>query len=101
MKRVLPFLLVVLFLTMGCERLASSGNPEDHIAKVNVTQSGEISLNGKSVSLEELKSELARIKLLGGAVWYSREAPNEEPSEEAMKVFEVVMSSELPIKLVK
>jgi len=97
MRKHLVFLLLIVFFGVGCGQ-AAQGAPKE-ISKIRVTQSGQILLNGNPASLEEVKTELNRLKFLGGAVWYSRENAKGEPSQDAAAVFEQIMASGLPIKL--
>jgi len=83
----------------GKEQREMPSQPE--IARVKVTASGEITLNGRPVSLEELKREFARLKRAGGTVWYHRANPAGEPTPEAMAVIDAVVAAGLPIKLVE
>ncbi|MGH7753072.1 MAG: NADH-quinone oxidoreductase subunit N [Gemmatimonadales bacterium] len=81
------------------QREPTPSQPE--IAKVKVTAAGEITLNGRSVSLEELKREFARLKRVGGVVWYHRANPGGDPTPESMAVIEAVVAAGLPITLVE
>ncbi len=69
------------------------------IAKVKVDRVGTIYLNGKTVNIEELKQEFARLKQSKGAVWYYRDNPQGEPSAQAMAVIQAVIDAQLPVKL--
>jgi hypothetical protein len=69
------------------------------IAKVKVTQTGVIYLNGKKASMEELRQEFARLKQVNGVVWYYRENPQEEPPPQAMAVVEAIVEAQLPVRL--
>lgn len=72
------------------------------VALVRVDKAGRVSLNRKAVTLGELEKEFARLKQIGGAVWYYRENPEaEEPPPQAMEVIKLVIAAELPIMLLK
>jgi hypothetical protein len=69
------------------------------VAKVKVTRSGQVFLNGQPTPLEDLRQAFQRLKTEGGVVWYYREDPSGEPPEEAMAVIQAVTDARLPIKL--
>lgn len=71
------------------------------IAKVKVDQRGTVYLNGKTVTMEELKREFARLSQANGAVWYYRENPQGEPSAQAMTVIQAIIDASLPVRLVE
>ncbi len=102
-------LVALVFFGVGCDK--ASEQPADRvqdggtvqqfaeIAKVKVDQAGTIYLNGKTVGLEELKEEFARLKQANGAVWYYRENPQGEPPAEAMEVIQAIVDAKLPVKM--
>ena len=75
--------------------------PLEHggVAKVKVTASGQIYLNGLAADLSDLREALMRLRDKRGVVWYYRENPAGEPPKEAMAVIQVVAEARLPIKL--
>lgn len=99
----------LVFLGVGCdsgsgqragqrqERGTVQGSAE--IAKVKVDQTGTIYLNGKRVTLEELKQEFSRLKQVNGTVWYDRENPQGEPPPQAMAVIQAVVEAKLSVRL--
>ena len=98
MKRFFVISLLLFFIGTGCGH-SSSVTGTQIVGKVKVTQAGGITFNGKSLTLEDLKVELNRLKQAEGAVEYYRESADGEPSEKAMEVFGAIMESGLPIKL--
>ena len=46
---------------------------------MKVSRAGVIYLNGKQATMEQLKTEFARLKNANGAVWYYRENPTGQP----------------------
>ena len=72
---------------------------ESPVAKIIIEQSGEVSLDGKVVSLAELDNELLRLKELGAIVWYHRRIPEQPATDAAMAVLKRVGSARLPIML--
>lgn len=71
------------------------------IAKVKVDRAGRIYLNGRIVTLEDLKRELSRLYKVNGAVWYHRENPHQDPSPEALTVLQAIIDARLPVKLLE
>lgn len=73
------------------------------IVKINIDTSGKTFANGKEVTLLQLVEILDDLKNNNGCVWYSREAPDQEPSELVLghieKVLAAVADRELPIRL--
>jgi hypothetical protein len=59
------------------------------VAHFKVVVRGGYFLNGKSVSLEEIRMECARLVQIGGVVFYYRENTEEEPAPE---VYEAVIA---------
>ncbi len=96
---------------VGCDRGAEhraertgarpAGQETAEIAKVKVTQTGVIYLNGKKASMEEVRQAFARLKQVNGVVWYYRENQREEPSPQAMAVIEAIVATKLPVRLVE
>jgi hypothetical protein len=78
---------------------AERPRPPAVIARVKVTRTGQLFLNGQPTSLEELVRVFARLKHENGGVWYYREDPAGEPPAEAMAVIQAVADARLPIKL--
>ena len=66
---------------------------------MKVAQSGEIYLNGGSVTLEELRSRLEEVKEQKGVVWYYRENPAGEPPKAALEAIKIITELKLPVKL--
>jgi hypothetical protein len=66
------------------------------VAKIKVDQAGEIYLNKKAVTLEELRQELVKLKQTNGGVWYRLEDPS-HPQAKAVR--KAIMESQLPIKI--
>ena len=71
------------------------------IAKVKVDRAGRIYLNGRIVTLENLKRELSRLHKVNGAVWYHRENPHQDPPPEALVVLQAIIDARLPVKLLE
>jgi hypothetical protein len=104
-------LVGLLVLGIGCDQRPRqrpepaqgrpTGQEATEVAKVKVTQAGMIYLNGKTVTMAELKQEFTRLKQAHGVVWYYRENPQGEPPPQAMTVIEAIVEAKLPVKLVE
>ena len=71
------------------------------ISKVKIDRAGTIYLNGKTVTIEELKKEFARLGQADGAVWYYRENQRGEPPPQAMAVIQAIIDAHLPVRLME
>lgn len=105
--RLISLILVgLVFLQAGCGRRPDASaskmqlrpdlHPPAELAKVKVSQDGEIFLDGKPTTMEDLKRELSRLKQVDGGVWYYAEDPS---SPESGAVKRALIDSHLPIKL--
>lgn len=95
-------MILALLMTASCggsDRRGTPNSTSGHISRVKVTQTGVIYLNGKTTSIEDLKKEFALLKSQNGSVWYFRENPQGEPTEQAMAVIKAVVDNKLPIKM--
>ena len=82
-------------LTFSTHVMADSPN----ILKIAVTRGGEVTVNGKRTTLEDLDSICRELAEHNGEVWYYREAPKEEPHPIALKVLDIIIRYNLPIRL--
>jgi len=78
-----------------------AGREFGEVAKVKVDRAGRIYLNGRIVTLENLKRELSRLHNVNGAVWYHRENPDQDPPPEALAVLQAIIGARLPVKLLE
>jgi hypothetical protein len=69
------------------------------VIKVSVLQSGELLLDGRTVSLGQLESALRDAAKANETVGYYREAAAGEPPAIAMAVMELVVRNKLPVRL--
>jgi biopolymer transport protein ExbD len=102
---ILELLLLILFA--GCSNSPNSKPDElkaltndSPYVKVFVSKSGEITLDGKGASLDEVGTAFAALVQKKGVVLYARESPEQyEPHPNAMRVIELVTRNSLPIRL--
>lgn len=73
--------------------------PHEPVIRIKVTVGGDITADGRPVTLEELAAELAAFGRSGGLVLYHREDPAGEPHPNAMRVMALVVENRLPIQL--
>ena len=69
------------------------------VIKVYVEQNGEITANGTSISLTDLDSSFSQLKNNGGILYYSRANINSDPPPQSMKVMNLIIKYNLPVKL--
>ena len=67
------------------------------ILKISILQSGKVLVNSNESSLQDIEKRLLEIKDKNGVVWYYRENPQEEPTDIAMKIIELVVKYKVPI----
>jgi biopolymer transport protein ExbD len=102
--------LLLLFIVTAAVFLAycvQQGQPKtkqaqsSQVVAVHVTANGVIVLNGRQVTLEQLKQEFARLAAAGGAVQYSRDNPTADPPPIAMEVLRAIVAAKLPVEMVQ
>ncbi|HEX3431839.1 MAG TPA: hypothetical protein VHT03_13240 [Rhizomicrobium sp.] len=67
------------------------------VAKIRISPSGDIVIDGRAASLQQLDQTLAREKKDKGEIWYYREAPTSEPTEAQLRIFGIIMDSGLHV----
>ena len=70
-----------------------------NVLKVTVSADGDITVDGQASTLDQLSLELDELKKSAGVVWYHRENAHDEPHSNAMKVMQLVIDNQLPIRL--
>lgn len=105
--------LIIGFLTLGCgntdranEAPLVKKNPvtqeelsiDTNVIKVFIDASGEITADGKVVSLKDLALAFDDLAKRGGTVYYSRSNAQGEPPENAMAVMDLIAVHSLPVK---
>ena len=58
-------------------------------------------MNGRRVSLEQLRQEFARLAAVGGTVQYSRDNPTSDPHPIAMEVIKAIVDAKLAVQMVQ
>ena len=98
-------LAVVLALPVLGLMACSDGGADDGsiqvrpIARVFVNAGGQIFVDDREVSLDELTTALADLRDRDGEVWYQRENPDGVAPPQATAAMKVVLDMKLPIRL--
>ena len=94
--RTLPALLLLAALPATVPQAAAAqGRP---VAKVAVTEAGEVTLDGHPVTLPELREALRSLADWKGEVWYYRPNPAGEPPPNALAVIQAIADARLPVR---
>lgn len=72
---------------------------EQPIAKIRVYRNGKISLNGREVTIEEMRNGFSDLKKKNGVVWYFREAAEQEPHPNATLVVKEIIDANLAVSM--
>lgn len=101
-------LVVILFLIfiIGYRRNPTSNmdkskipTPDTPYIKVYISKSGEITLDDKATTLEDVGVAFAALAQKNGVVLYTRESPEDEPHPIAKEVTDLVIQNRLPIQM--
>jgi hypothetical protein len=67
--------------------------------KIWISKTGSVEIDGKQVEVDSVRAMLAELAQRRGEVFYGRDAAEEDPHPNAMKVLQTVMSSRLPVRM--
>jgi len=67
--------------------------------KIWISKTGSVEINGKQVEVESVGPMLAELAQRKGEVFYGRDAVEEDPHPNGMKVLQLVMASQLPVRM--
>jgi len=90
------------FLSGGCSKqpaTQSPVSPDAPVLKVAVFTDGRLTVDGAASTIEALRDSLRSLSEKNGAVWYYREAGQQEPPPIGMEVMKAVVDARLPIRL--
>lgn len=96
---VLIGLLIAAALTFDVGPAPEGERRDMPVARVRVSQAGQVEMNGVKLTPEQLRKALAGLRDEGGGVMYYRERWDEPPSAEAAKAFEVIIEAGLPVRM--
>jgi hypothetical protein len=94
--RILLFMGLAIGLMGGLYPVTSGEQP---IAKVRVYRNGKTTLNGREVTMEEMRNGFSDLKKKNGVVWYFREAAEQEPHPNATLVVKEIIDAKLPVSM--
>lgn len=101
MRKLLTCILVIASCALvGCSKETpqeQSAEPAQRIMKVAVAADGTITLDGKVISLEDLREEFAAAVGTEPVVWLYRADSDEDPPEESRQVFRAIVENLFPI----
>jgi hypothetical protein len=89
-------LAAALTVATICNVQAADAEP---VARVTVTASGAVLLDGRPTTLPALDARLRSLKAAGGAVWYHRENPAAEPPPQGNAVVQMIIKHRLPVSM--
>ena len=92
---------LLLGALVACSRQPEVAPTFTQVAHVKVDSVGDIFLNGKPATLDDLRSEFGRLKTAGGAVQYYRPNPSGEPPPRAMEVLQAIIDAKVPVQLME
>ena len=100
-SRILIVALFMAFLSHGCSKKENEQLPfnQNVILKISILRSGEIRVDNKTATLQELDRLLEENARKNGVVWYYREAGQEEPPAQAMETMKLVVKHKRPISM--
>ena len=108
--RTLFLLIIVSFALMSCNvgslfpLNSTSSTKITEVSKIKVDLDGNIFLNGKRATIDEVKQEFARLKAINGGVWYFRENSKQDPPpkqwESVEQILKAIDEARLPFRLV-
>ena len=94
---------MLAFLVFGGQVFFAHANKDQPnqslVAKIKVHPGGGISLDGRSISLEDLRPRLDKLKAVNGVVWYYRESPDKNAEEKGEAVIKMIIELKLPVRL--
>jgi len=100
MGRIAGRLLISIAMLVG---LIGSYSPvtcaEPPIGKVRVYRSGKMTLDGRQVTINEMRKGLFDLKKKNGVVWYFREVGEQEPHPNGPLVVQAIIDNKLPVSM--
>jgi hypothetical protein len=94
-RRAAGLALALLLAAAPAPPALAQGRP---VAKVSVAQDGAIALDGRAVTLGELRDALRELAAWKGEVWYWRANPTEDPPPAALDVMQAILDARLPVR---
>lgn len=73
--------------------------PDGPVVKIWLSEDGSIEMDGEPADLDAVGDRFAELQKQQGIVYYGRDAPDQEPHENAMRVIELIVEYSLPVQL--
>jgi len=98
---ILTSIIILLLIIIAGRRSKSKMSVADFpYVKVYVSETGEISVDGEAMTLDEIGRAFSDLAKKNGVVLYTRDSPEEpQPHPNANKVIALVAQNRLPIRL--
>lgn len=87
--------LALALALLAAVPVAAQGRP---VAKIAVAAGGAVALDGRVVTLPDLRTALSDLARAKGEVWYWRDDPAAEPPRAALQVMDAVIAAGVPIR---
>jgi hypothetical protein len=93
------FLLIMALAVVFGGILCSVSSAEEAVAKVRVYRNGKMTLDGRQITLDQMRKGFPDLKKKNGVVWYFREAAEQEPHPNATLVVQAIIDAKLPVSM--
>ena len=101
-RYLLTLMSIIPLVVGGCSKQPAPQSPvasDAPVIKVAVFADGRITADGSPATVESLRESFKKLAAQKGAVWYYREAGQNEPPPQGMEVIKAVIEARLPIRL--
>ena len=94
MRILLLAALSMMFLGCSGQAVNTVDSTSENTAKIRVYSDGEITLNDRDISVDDLPPALEELAENDGTVWYYREFGQEDPHPNAIGVIQAIAETE-------
>lgn len=92
--------ILLLIFIIGCRSTSKAPAADSTYAKVYVGKTGEITMNGKAATIDEVGGAFSDLAKKNGVVLYTRDSPEMfETHPIANKIMDLAVQNRLPIRL--
>lgn len=98
-NKPVQFLFIMTLVVVLVGTFCSISSEAEAIAKVRVYRNGRMTLDGRQVTLDQMRKEFSDLKKKNGVVWYFREAPEQEPHPNATRVVQAIIDAKFPVSM--
>jgi hypothetical protein len=92
-------LITAAFVACAERKPETNLAPAAPVLKVAVSRTGAITVDGLSVTIDQLRDRFVAASKSGAVVWYYREDGQRPPPEQAMLVMKAIVDHGLPVSL--